>query len=317
MSRDRAAAILFGLALGDGLGAPVEFLSLTEIKQRYGARGIQEPATPALYTDDTQMTLALAEGLLDAGLTASIDTQMRAIGSRFIAWLHSPDNNRAPGNTCLQGIQRFEQGIAWNEAGLVQSKGCGSAMRVAAVGYLFQHDETRLREIAIASSLITHRHPTAIAASVAAAYAIKLALDGISISEYLPRMMRFTDGKSDELDAALYRIGHAGAWTDEEKALAHIGEGWTGEEAVALALYCVCRYPDDYRACVRRAANTNGDSDSIACIAGGIMGARLGLEAIPTEWRARCENAGYLDDLAARMAAARSALKSQENLNGS
>ena len=53
-----AEAILFGLALGDALGAPTEFLKLPEIKQQYGARGIQEPPDPALYTDDTQMTLA-------------------------------------------------------------------------------------------------------------------------------------------------------------------------------------------------------------------------------------------------------------------
>ena len=52
-------------------------------------------------------------------------------------------------------------------------------------------------------------------------------------------------------------------------------------------------------------ANTNGDSDSVASIAGGILGARLGLEAIPLDWRERCEKANYLDDLAKRMAGAR------------
>jgi ADP-ribosylglycohydrolase len=91
---------------------------------------------------------------------------------------------------------------------------------------------------------------------------------------------------------------------DEEAALRHIGEGWVGEEAVGLALYCVLRYPDDYVACVRRAANTNGDSDSISCIAGGIMGARLGLDAIPVDWINQCENRDYLFDLSQRMAAA-------------
>ena len=309
MSRDRAAALLFGLALGDALGAPVEFLASSEIKSHYGEMGIQEPPNPAFYTDDTQMTLALAEALLDSGLSVALDTQMQAVGGRFVEWLHSPDNNRAPGNTCIQGVRRFEAGRSWREAGLLESKGCGSAMRVASIGYLYQHDPDRLSEIAAASSSITHRHPTAIAGSVAAAYAVKLALDGIPVSQYLPRIMAFTDGESDELDAALYRVGHAGAWADEERALAHVGEGWTAEEAVALALYCVIRYPDDYVACVRRAANTNGDSDSIACIAGGIMGARLGLDAVPADWRARCENASYIENLAERMAATRSAFE--------
>jgi ADP-ribosylglycohydrolase len=299
----QAEAILFGLALGDALGAPTEFIKLPEIKRKYGY--INEPPDPALYTDDTQMTLALTEGLLDAGLDADLDTQMNAVGRRFVEWLHSPENDRAPGSTCINAVERFERGMSWREAGIANSKGCGSAMRVATIGYLYQHDETRLREVAHASGLITHGHPAAVAASIAAAYAVKLALDGVPTSQYLPRILPFVDGISEDFDAALYLVGHAGAWSDEEAALDHIGQGWVGEEAVALALYCVIRYPDDYAACVRRAANTNGDSDSIACIAGGISGARLGLDAIPAAWRERCEKRDYLRNLAARMEQAR------------
>jgi len=295
---------LLGLALGDALGWSTEFKKLPEIKRIYGAQGIQEPPDPAIYTDDTQMTVALAEGLLDAGIDADLDTQMNAVGKRFVSWLHSEDNNRAPGNACMTGVRNFEQGVAWRNAGVADSKGCGSAMRVAPIGCLYQHDERRLREVAHASGLITHGHPAAVAASIAAAYAVKLALDGAPVPEYLPRIMTFVAGISDEFDNAIYHVGHAGAWVDEEAALRHIGEGWVGEEAVALALYCVIRYPDDYVACIRRAANTDGDSDSIACIAGGIMGARLGLEAIPQDWRERCENRDYLSALAGRMARA-------------
>ena len=84
-----------------------------------------------------------------------------------------------------------------------------------------------------------------------------------------------------------------------------VGEASNGEEAVALALYCVLKYPDDYVACIRRGANSDGDSDSIASISGGIMGAKLGLDAIPEDWRKRCENTHYIGDLAHRMAQAR------------
>ncbi|MDZ4763903.1 MAG: ADP-ribosylglycohydrolase family protein [Chloroflexota bacterium] len=304
MGAQTAEAILFGLALGDAIGYPTEFMKLDAIKARYGAAGIQAPPDPALFTDDTQMTLALTEGLLDAGLKTDLDTQMNAIGARFIAWSHSPENNRAPGITCMRGVQRFESGMAWRASGIVSSKGCGSAMRVATIGYFYQHQPDKLREIADASGRITHGHTAAIAASMAGAYLIKLALDGTPISDYLHATSAFTSGISDDFDAALYRVGHVGAWNDEEAALSHIGEGWTGEEAIALALYCVLRYPDDYTACMRRAATTNGDSDSIASIAGGILGARLGLETIPADWRARCEKADYLRDLAGRMASA-------------
>ncbi len=302
--QQQAEAILFGLALGDALGAPTEFMPLREIKQTYGSRGIQEPPDPAFYTDDTQMTLALTEGLLDAGLNADLDTQMNAIGKRFVEWRYSPDNHRAPGMTCIRAVERFESGYHWREAGIAHSKGCGSAMRVATIGFLYQHDEPRLRTVAEASGLITHGHRTAVAASIGAAYAVKLALDNVPVAQYLPRMMAFTDGISDEFDDALRRVGHVGAWADEEAALDHIGAGWIAEEAVALALYCVIRYPDDYVACMRRGANSSGDSDSVACIAGGMMGARLGLPAIPSGWIERCENRDYLRDLAARMARA-------------
>ena len=255
---------------------------------------------PALYTDDTQMTLALTEGLLDVGLDASLDDRMNAIGKRFIEWKDTAPR-RAPGTTCWNGVTRFENGISWRDSGIAGSKGCGSAMRVATIGYLYQHDEVKLREVAHSSGIITHGHPAAVAASIAGAYLVKLALDGVNPKEYMTKVMQFCDGISDEFDLAILRVGHTLGWVDEEAALRHIGQGWVGEEAIALALYCVLRYPDDYMACVRRGANTNGDSDSIACIAGGISGAYLGLDAIPKAWIKRCENHHYIIDISERM----------------
>lgn len=305
MSEQQAQAILFGLALGDALGYPTEFRKLVAIKQSFGEQGIQEPPDPALFTDDTQMTIAVTQGLLDAGIDSDIDTLMAAVGKRFIEWGHSPANNRAPGMTCMKGIHRFETGMSWRESGLVASKGCGSAMRVATIGYLYQHDENRLREVAHASGIITHLHPAAIAASVAGAYLVKLALDGVKPEDFLQRTLAFTDGISQEFDHAMLKIGHVLGWGSEERALTHLGEGWVGDEAIALALYCVLKYPNDYVSAVRRGANTDGDSDSIACIAGGILGARLGLEVIPADWRNRCERRDELLRLGTQMANAR------------
>jgi ADP-ribosylglycohydrolase len=93
-------------------------------------------------------------------------------------------------------------------------------------------------------------------------------------------------------------------WSDEEEALTYLGEGWIGEEAVALALYCFLRYQDDYRATVLRGANTNGDSDSIACIAGAFSGAYVGKDGIPLRWLVKIEKSDYLADLAERLAEA-------------
>jgi ADP-ribosylglycohydrolase len=194
MSSVQAEAILFGLALGDALGYPTEFMRLSDlpnrpgIRSRYGAQGIQEPPDPALYTDDTQMTIALTEGLIDAGLSADLDTQMNAIGQRFVVWFRSPENNRSPGRTCMRAVSLFGNGFSWRDSGIVHSKGCGSAMRVATIGYFYQHDEKRLRLVAESSGIITHGHPAAVASTIAGAYLVKLALDGVHPNEYLERV---------------------------------------------------------------------------------------------------------------------------------
>ncbi len=80
-----------------------------------------------------------------------------------------------------------------------------------------------------------------------------------------------------------------------------LGEGWIGEEAVASAMYCFWRSPDDYSSAVLTAINTDGDSDSIGAITGSVLGARLGINAIPLSWRERVEDSEYLHALGKRL----------------
>ncbi len=311
--QEKARAIVYGLALGDALGWPVEFYSMRQIKAVYGERGILQPPDPALFTDDTQMTIAISEALLEAG-EADVNTLMAAVSRRLIAWSKSPENNRAPGRTVMGALGRLNSGIAWQESGSRSSKGCGSAIRVAPIGFLYQHDPERLREVAHVTGIVTHAHPAADAATIAAAYLIKLALDGIPPSEYIGRAMDFTKGISDEFESALERAEHVGGWDDEFAAITHIGDGWVGDEAVAMAVYCTMRYPDDYVGAVRLAANIPGDSDSVACITGGIIAGRVGLEGLPQDWIARLERLEELTNLADRLAVKKQSLSARQIL---
>jgi ADP-ribosylglycohydrolase len=301
MDLKKAKGIIFGLAIGDALGYPTEFMSLSKIKQQYGEAGIQDLPDPALFTDDTQMSIAIAEALIRVG-DQELDSIMEAIKEKFIKWRHSPENNRAPGNACLTGVSNMDRGMHWSESGVADSKGCGSAFRVAPIGYLYQEDPEKLKQVARASGICTHGHRTAVAASIGAAYLVKLALDRVDPGEMIAKMLSFTKGISGEFDTAISKVKNCLDWTKEEDALKHLGEGWVGEEAVALALYCFLQCPDDYKAAVLRGANTNGDSDSIACIAGSISGAYLGVQAIPEEWINQIEKSEYLNDLATRLA---------------
>src|SRR5690349_7495244 len=110
---ERIAGCLFGLAFGDALGAPTEFLSVAEIVRRWPPAGPWEPSgEPARVTDDTQMALAVGEALAEALVRrdvspATVESLMRAA---FVEWLNSPDNNRAPGRTCLRACELLEAG---------------------------------------------------------------------------------------------------------------------------------------------------------------------------------------------------------------
>lgn len=321
----RASGCLFGLALGDALAAPTEFMRVEEIIRRWGADGPAAPTgDPARVTDDTQMALAVGEALLKAPPPYAPATLEKPLREAFIAWMVSPDNTRAPGMTCMSACGKLRRGVPWHEATLPNSKGCGANMRVAPVGLLPDVDDTTRAAVAQFQAALTHGHPTGLAASDLTALAIADLVAGgqpgtlpARLRDYAesqrrvyhqawlgPLWERFDSAAAaaaaspeafiargwDEclsclmlLEAALRRGDRD---TDPCRAT---GEGWVSEEAMATGLLCFLLFPDDPIAAVRRAAVTDGDSDSIACLAGAFAGAHHGLSAWPAEWVARIE----------------------------
>lgn len=170
-------------------------------------------------------------------------------------------------------------------------------MRVGILGFVFRNSPEKLVKAASLSGRITHTHPIADAASVAGAYAVKLALDGIAPKEMFLPILRITEGISDEFTKALkgsYELAH-GHLADED-ALQKIGQGWYADETFALAYFCILRYPDNYKKAVQTAVNITGDSDSVGSVAGGILGARLGIEAVPVSWIEALNGKEILDE---------------------
>jgi len=286
---------IYGLAIGDALGWPNEGTGPVQ-----ASGPVTDLPHPALYTDDTQMSLALARALLTSG-EADTETLMRAIGEEFIAWAASPANDRAPGATCMRAIARLRVGTPWREAGVASSKGCGTAMRTAPVGLYYHGDRQRLYSVARDSSLITHGHPCALAGGIATAYLVSLALDGTTPASMPGLLLDFAGGECPEFDALILQVQALGLQDDPRRACRSLGQGWVAEEAVALALYCFLRSPTDYRATVTTAANVEGDSDSVACIAGAISGAYNGEAAIPPDWVLRIEDSAYLGEMGSHL----------------
>lgn len=248
---------------------------------------------------------------------------MTILASEFVAWAKSPSNDRAPGMACMSGCEAIARGVAWREAGMARSKGCGAAMRAAPFGLYFADDEASLLRTAAAQSALTHRHPTGIASSVAAAAAVAAALrtgtcEGLVASvkhsvEQLDEELLVRCGCEAELArsigaremiAALDRVESLAA-IEHEDVCALLGGAWVGEEAVAAAIWCVLRANGDFNEAVLRGANSSGDSDSIACIAGAIAGAAWGVGAIEPAWTRQVESAELLDRLAVTLLEAR------------
>lgn len=317
MNESQFIGCIVGLAVGDALGYPAEFRSRAQLLEEIGPDGITDFVAlgdwrfsrpefvgtehpPGTFTDDTQMTVALAEALL-AAEPCDLDTLMQAVAERFVEWSQSEKNNRAPGNACMRGCRELASGVDWRSAGDPNSKGCGSAMRVAPIGLLYD-DLDQVAEVARASSLLTHGHPAALEAAAAAALLVALALQGRSPEEMFAEVDRRCSHRSDDFREVWQRVPHVVSQSPEAVLVNGVlGESWVGDEAVASAMYCFWRSPDDYERTVLAAVNTDGDSDSIATIAGSISAARLGMEAIPQRWRRRVEDSDYLHELGRRL----------------
>ncbi len=285
---------MLGLAIADSLGYPVEFIHEKEdILTVTGGLGVHDLPDPAIYTDDTQMTLCVAEALLEGAGDA--DGFMQSLCKKFIEWYDlqysDPSQRRAPGNTCLIGCQHLKNGVHWEEAGVPASLGCGSAMRSAPIGLFFEKIE-KVVDFSINSSKPTHPHELALCASVGTSVVTNLALHDEPVGSWANELAKICSFNKEFKHIIGLAAETAANRIDPWYALSAecIGEGWTGHEAVASALYCCMMNPGSYKDAVLMAANTVGDSDSIACIVGAWMGAKFGVEGIPARWIDLIEN---------------------------
>lgn len=329
MNPDTIKAVLFGIAAGDTLGYQVEFMRMDEIRRRFGPEGVRDFPPGALWSDDSQMTHALAEGLLDAhgGLARRelIDPNfvMPFVTERFVEWAKSPENNRAPGGTCMAGCRNLAKGMSWRESGITRSKGCGGMMRAAPVGLLYSTREDVLR-IAKAQCICTHGSPSAYQSAQLTALAVHLLgrrlVEPGELLDVLRTTLAVLPNPDPKLTDLLWRVRGAldlvlededtpeGIQQRVEDGPKNLGESWHGDEAVASALFCfllAAERGEGYVETVRYGANTVGDSDSIAAVSGAFSGAWWGLDTapkgVPESWVDWVEDSGYLLSLADRI----------------
>ena len=326
--RSRCRGCIVGLAVGDAFGAPVEFKMRDQILAEFPPDGISGlhpwrhfPA--GSYTDDTQMSVATARGIQDwraaTGWQASggrggdkpdLAALRLAVWERYLEWHRSPDwTDRAPGDTCMSALAAGTPGGV-HDVSRNGSKGCGGVMRVAPLGLIGLGSAAF--EAGADAAALTHGTVTSDTSSGFQALLIDRLVNGMSLDDAVAAarsVLAAHAGSTQTLAAVDAAVALAAACDEPYKAIARIGstgreapgergKGWVADEALGIGLFAALRYRNDIAAAFAAAANISGDSDSTASIAGAILGACFGLEAIPPDWVARVENREMLLGLA-------------------
>jgi ADP-ribosylglycohydrolase len=313
---------ILGGAVGDALGAPVEFMKLGHIWQKYGNEGIKDfdyaYGKIGAITDDTQMTMFTIEALCQFFTFRRIPLEA-LLTQAYLYWLETQDSSynpdkynmqilknkeiwarRAPGNTCLGALKMIrDTGVPFNNS----SKGCGGVMRSAPIG-LAVDDPDEAYCAGKMSALITHHGVDGFIPAGALARIISLMVN---------QGYKFRDAQIDTFNFLTKEEAECGTinlWNrvlnfdvqDNKFDIEHLsdlGEGWTGDEALAISLYCSLKNENDVLAAIQSAVNHSGDSDSTGSITGQILGASKGIKELPILMLEQLELSGVLMEQAA------------------
>ena len=325
---DRLRGSLLAGAVGDALGAPVEFMRLQDIQRAFGPDGIADYAPYhgrlGAITDDTQMTLFTAEGMLSAyvrEMLRGMCSVTSVVSHAYLRWLKTQGikprveidetswllgtpglhSRRAPGNTCLSALRAmtaFTNAKADNN-----SKGAGGIMRVAPVAMMFYGQPEQadmVFRLGKESAWITHGHPSGHHSAAAFAVILHALLCDESLSTGIERADRMlqTNPDADETRRAMtLGVDLARSQFPPAEAIPIIGEAWVGEEALGVAVYCAL-VARDLEQAIRMSVNHGGDSDTTGILVGQLLGAIHGESAIPARWLEPLELSEVIGQLA-------------------
>ncbi len=305
--RDRVFGCFLGGAVGDGFGYSIEFQTLETIRKEHGSKGLEWPTIVddnLIVSDDTQMTLFTAEGLIrcynDSEAPKSV-ARVSAVYQAYLRWLETQGGGtakpgaswlsrhpsmrhaRAPGTTCLSALQSGYQGTPTTP--INNSKGCGGIMRVAPIAFL-PYDRQSAFEDAIHVSALTHGHPSGYLSAGAFVMILHRVINGSDLQKAISETIisvNEKDSSAETVQAMQMALKLAADKVPPDQAIPQLGQGWVGEEALAIALYATL-VGDNFEKAIVIAANHDGDSDSTASIAGQLYGAMHGTKEIPHEW---------------------------------
>lgn len=284
MLLDKIKGALYGVAVGDALGGTTEFMSVDKVASVHGylteiiGGGVWE-LEPGEVTDDTMMTLCVAEGILD-----SPESPMKTIGERFLDWYKSDPKDI--GNIIRHVLGNYDG--HWFEAAYIahmslgQSAGNGSLMRCLPVALCYA-DSEEMAKVTVMQSRMTH-------------YDQRCDRDCLMYNRIAYAMLNedanLHDALRQEIAGTEYEFLLAGEPDCEPSGYVVHTTRWVLHLLLTSSSYAEV---------VQRAANQGGDSDTIAAIAGGLAGIHYGFSGIPESYSGKILIKDKLDEVAARI----------------
>lgn len=266
---DHALGAYLGLAVGDALGATVEFMLPREIQYQYGTHrdiigGGWLKLQAGRVTDDTEMALALGRALL-----ASNGWNPNAVADSFVAWLKTRPIDI--GNTCRRGIQRYMLNGSLSGPTSEGDAGNGAAMRIVPVVLATLYDDAAFRQQTLEQSHITHNHALSDAAALALGEMTRVLVKGGGVKE------------CREVVKALLREHPKFQFTPYSKR----ASGYIVDTVQTVLHHFFIS--DSFEALVVGTVNRGEDADTTGAIAGMLGGALYGASAIPVRWISKLE----------------------------
>ena len=330
--RDRIRGAMIGCAAGDALGYPVEVLSEAAIVERYGLRGItdydlDENGT-AHFTADTQLMLLSANGILFAHTRGALRGIMAPVYQYFDAfymdwyrlqtekqprrarcgWINAYpalSAKRAPSPTSMRVFSSDKFGSM--DEPVNDSKGSGCLLWAVPIGLSYSDDPAYILDLAANTAALTHGNEVAWVASGVLALIISLIIhQELSIAEAVNETLKALDKSFPDSRKAVHEL-LSSIWSarplatsasSDLDAIHALGEGWVSNEALAIGILCALRYENDIAGAMTFAANHGGNSSTTAAIAGMLVGARIGFNAIPDRFVDRLELVDVILELA-------------------
>ncbi len=289
--RDKFRGAILGCFLGDAFGAGFE--GMTPSKARFRLDSLSKRFVRN-YTDDTDMTLALAESIVQIGEVDPVD-----IARQFS--LHC-DLTRGYAIGTIKAVLALRAGLKWNEVSRIifenGSFGNGAAMRVSPVGLFYHHDLDSLQEAAIEQASITHTHPLGQWGAVMQACSVGLAInqnpkEPFKQAQMVTSLREILWRGPIEYVKSLNKIEEMfaqGKKLEAQEVARALGNGVEAHFSVPSACYTAITYSPDFCEAIRAAISLGGDTDTIAGMVGAIVGAHVGEKGLPVEWTEQLED---------------------------